>query len=208
MEWSDDGARAAGRLPNGIRLVEGDEAVGDARALFKEGASSLGFDVPLREFARELAGLPGDYAAPAGALLVALRGEQRCGCVAMRALGSGVCEVRRLHVRHPYRSQGLGRRLIEAVAEIARDCGYRAMRIRVLPWMRHAIAGSRWLGFEPIPPDRSGPDAAAQMLELDLTKYQPHRPRVAEEPRGRGAEEQRGKDSSKVHRFAGSKVER
>ena len=178
MDETDKGNGAAGKLCHGIRLSEGNEAVADARLLFKECASSLGFDLSLRDFAHEVAELPGEYVSPTGALLVALCDGQPCGCVAMRPLEAGVCEMKRLHVRHTCRGKGLGRRLVDAVAWIARESGYNAMRVNTLPWMRDAIAGYRSLGFEPLPPHRNNPIAGTQSLELALTGYQPHHPRV------------------------------
>ena len=180
MGETNDGNSAGRGLDHATRFIEGQEAVADARLLFKECACSLGFNVPFRDFARELAELPGEYLSPAGALLVALRYGEPSGCVAMRPLEVGVCEMKRLHVRHTCRGQGLGRRLVIAVARIARNVGYRAMRVDALPWAREVIAGYRSLGFEPLPPHRSGKIARPQSLELNLFGYQPPWARVME----------------------------
>lgn len=169
MDETDKGNRATGKLPYTIRFVDDNEAVRDACLLFKECASSLGFDLRFRDFARELAELPGEYVSPGGALLVAFCDGQPSGCVAMRPLGTGVCEMKRLYVRHTYRGKGLGRQLVETVVKIARESGHKAMRIDTLPWMRQAIAGYRSLGFGPIPPYRYNHIAGTQSLELNLT---------------------------------------
>ncbi len=178
MDWTAKGNGATAKLGPGIRFAVGKDAVRAARLLFKECASSLGFDLCFRDFARELAGLPGEYASPGGALLVAFCGSQPAGCVAMRPRGLGACEMKRLYVRHTWRGRGVERLLVENVAEMAHDSGYRIMRVEALPWMRRAIAGYRSLGFEPPPPTRDHAPTGTHLLELDLTGYRPREPRV------------------------------
>jgi putative acetyltransferase len=174
MDETDKNNGTTGKLPYVIRFVNGNEAVRDARLLFKECcASSFGFDLSFRDFARELAELPGEYASPAGALLVAFCDGLPGGCVAMRPLGTHMCEVKRLYVRHTYRGKGVGRRLVETVVNIACESGYEAIRVNALPWMREAIASYRSLGFEPIPPYRYNRIAGTQSLELRLSGQQP-----------------------------------
>ena len=152
-----------------IHEANGDEIVLQVRILFKEYASALGFDLGFQDFARELDTLPGEYAPPSGALLVAFCNGQLGGCVAMRLLRGSVCEMKRLYVRHSFRGKGVGRALAERAIAAARERGYRAMRLDTLPWMQEAIALYRSLGFVPIPPYRHNPIAGAQFLELALT---------------------------------------
>jgi len=151
-----------------IRSADSDELVLQARILFKEYASSLGFDLGFQDFARELDALPGEYAPPGGALLVAFCAGQPAGCVAMRLLRGSVCEMKRLYVRHQFRGKGVGRGLAERAIASARVCGYRAMRLDTVPWMHEAMALYRSLGFVPISPYRHNPIAGAQFFELHL----------------------------------------
>ena len=65
----------------------------EARTLFSEYAASLGIDLGFQGFESELAGLPGAYAPPSGRLLVARLHGTSAGCVAVRALEPGICEI-------------------------------------------------------------------------------------------------------------------
>src|SRR5689334_2452242 len=69
------------------------------------------FDAPA--FAAELAALPGKYARPRGRLLLAAYAGQPAGCVALRELAAGVCEMKRMFVYPQLQGQGIGRALAE-----------------------------------------------------------------------------------------------
>jgi len=147
------------RVPEDLTLV---------RSLFEEYASSLGFDLSFQDFAREVQSLPGEYASPGGAILLACESDLVQGCVALRPMEKGVCEMKRLFVRPGFRGRAVGRGLAEAAVAEAVAKGYRKMRLDTVPAMLEAAALYRSLGFRAIEPYRANPIPGAMFFEKDL----------------------------------------
>jgi putative acetyltransferase len=139
------------------------------RRLFRSYADWLGVDLCFQGFERELAELPGCYAPPSGRLLIARVGGDVVGCVGLRPLEPGICEMKRLWVEPGFSGAGIGRRLAETIVQSARDIGYGRMRLDTLPERmpaaQHLYAS---LGFREIPPYYDNPLPGVTMLELAL----------------------------------------
>jgi len=154
------------------RIVEaaGAESIALMRALFLEYAESLDFALCFEGFEVELDGLPGEYAAPGGRLLLAMAGDDAAGCVGLCPLpAAGTCEIRRLYVRPAFRGHGLERVLADAAIAAARDMGYRRVQLHTLPeTMAKAMEIYRRAGFTEIAPYQAVPVAGAVYFALDL----------------------------------------
>ena len=138
------------------------------RTLFREYAASLTTDLCFQNFEAELAGLPGKYAPPQGRLLLAWSEREPVGCIAMRPLEDGDCEMKRLWVQPHMRGAKLGRRLVERICEEARAAGYERICLDTLPGMGEAIELYRRMGFRPIDPYVYNPVPGALYLALCL----------------------------------------
>ena len=141
------------------------------RELFREYACEIEVDLCFQGFEQELATLPGRYAPPEGWLLLAMGSDAiASGCVALRNLGQGICEMKRLYVRPAFRGNGAGRLLAIAIVSAAREIGYRAMTLDTLSSMREALALYASLGFRRVEPYYTNPCGNAVFLELPLHK--------------------------------------
>jgi putative acetyltransferase len=99
------------RWPDDCPIVE---------ALFREYVASLAEDISFQNVDDELAALPGKYARPTGAVLIARDGDQAAGAIAYRMVEPGACEMKRLYVRPAWRGSGLGRELADELIMRAR----------------------------------------------------------------------------------------
>jgi ribosomal protein S18 acetylase RimI-like enzyme len=132
-----------------LRHATSEDDLDTARTLFREYAESLDFDLDFQDFEAEMQALPGPYAAPTGAILLAEADGDAAGVVAVKPLDEdGVCEMKRLYVRPDYRRRGIGHALARAVIDVAEDLGYDVMRLDTVASMTAARSLYRSLGFE------------------------------------------------------------
>jgi ribosomal protein S18 acetylase RimI-like enzyme len=151
-----------------VREASPEKDIDTVRALFLEYAESLGFDLCFQEFDRELEELPGEYTLPRGRILLAEEEGKMVGCVALRDLGGGACEMKRLYVRPGFRRGGAGRALASEIVRIAKHEGYEKMRLDTLSSMKTAVVLYKSMGFSEIEPYRFNPISGAVYLELNL----------------------------------------
>lgn len=137
----------------------------DVRALFLEYWAFLEVSPCFQNFEQELSGLPGVY----DPILLSFDSEGGlAGCAALRPLTNTAAEMKRLFVRPEHRGHGLGRRLAEAIIDIARAKGYRSICLDSLPKLEQAIAMYRRMGFHEIAPYYENPAPGVIFMELNL----------------------------------------
>ena len=141
------------------------------REIFREYALGLGVDLCFQGFETELATLPGEYAPPRGALLLASVDGKLAGCCALRPMDTAhypnAGEMKRLYVRKAFRGIGLGRQLAQAALDCARQAGYTSVLLDTLDDMEAARALYEDLGFAEIPPYYHNPIPGAHYLKVD-----------------------------------------
>jgi len=168
---SADGNRIIQDVRDPVELIPATlpEHFEQCRALFLEYGSSLGFSLCFQSFDEEVKSLPGAYGPPDGILLIARRGDHAAGCIALRKLRTGICEMKRLYVRPDDRGRGLGRMLVERLIAEARAHGYELMRLDTIESaMKDAVELYRRMGFKEIAPYSTIPIESALWMELLL----------------------------------------
>jgi ribosomal protein S18 acetylase RimI-like enzyme len=147
------------------------------RELFQEYGRSIGIDLSFQGFDEELASLPGKYAPPFGAVIIACCDAVPCGCVALRRIDERTCEMKRLYVRPGNRGLRIGAELVTRIIETAKARGYQSMRLDTLPSMASAVSLYRSFGFREIDPYIFNPIPSALFMEKTLLKSaQPRSP--------------------------------
>ena len=151
-----------------MKIVLAYDALDDIRTIFREYADSLGVSLGFQSFENELLTLPGRYALPAGRLYMAYEDGAAAGCAALRPLGKGLCEMKRLYVRPAFRQGGIGVELARKIVDDAAEIGYRRIVLDTLETMTEATRLYGRLGFRVIEPYYHNPLPGAMYYGLDL----------------------------------------
>lgn len=139
------------------------------RKLFREYEKELQLDLCFQGFEEELQNLPGKYAKPEGRIYIAYKEGKSAGCIAMRKLEDGICEMKRLFVRDEYKGLSIGRALVEKLIGEAEFEGYSKMRLDTFPpKMAKAVNLYTAYGFREIAPYYDNPHEGAIFMELEL----------------------------------------
>lgn len=150
------------------RVVTGGRDLEEIRTLFEEYAGWVAVDLSFQGFVEELAGLPGEYVAPHGTLLLCEVDGLSAGCVAVRRWQAQACEMKRLYVRPRFQGLGCGRFLAERAISWAMKAGYGRMVLDTLPAMSAAQRLYEGIGFRDIEPYRANPVPGARFMALEL----------------------------------------
>jgi len=149
--------------------IQSGPALEDIRALFLEYARGLNFNLCFQNFDKELEQLPGVYGQPLGRLILCEVDGKPAGCVALKSLEPGICELKRLFVRPEFRGRQLGLRLTQYIVNEARMIGYTAMRLDTIRGtMDNAIRLYQSVVFKEIAAYYDNPVPNAHYMELKL----------------------------------------
>ncbi|HWR01439.1 MAG TPA: GNAT family N-acetyltransferase [Chlorobaculum sp.] len=148
--------------------VSTEEQLKIVRELFEEYASSLDYEICFQNFAAELAELPGCYAPPSGRLSLAFHNGLAAGCVALRRVEYGVCEMKRLYVRPEFRGLGIGKALADLTVRQAREIGYKSIRLDTVGSMQTAQFIYESMGFTDTEPYSFKTPEGVRHMELTL----------------------------------------
>jgi len=154
--------------PYSIFRATSGEHYARARRIIEDYERWLGVDLGFQNFKEELESLATMYGPPKGALLLAEMDGDDAGCVALRDMGQGTAEMKRLYVAPDYRGLGIGRSLTEDFILVARSLGYSAVRLDTIPRLGVAYTIYQKFGFRKIRPYTYNPDPDAIFLELTL----------------------------------------
>lgn len=139
------------------------------RARYRETPKMIDTYYDAAAWENELRSLQEQYSAPNGALLLAVNADQQAGCVAMRKLDDGICEMKRLYVRAPFHKFGIGRSLCEHLLGCARDRGFHRMRLETGDEQVEAQTLYRSMGFHDIGPYHAHPvELLRRMVFMEL----------------------------------------
>jgi len=88
---------------------------------------------------------PADFSPPGGAYVVGWVGETPACGGGVKALGDLTAELKRIYVHPRFRGRGVGRSLVDALEDTARELGHRGVRLDspTAPWPTYLKAGYR-----------------------------------------------------------------
>ena len=93
---------------------------------------------------------PSDFTPPTGAFLVIYAGGKPVAGGGLKRDEDGVAEIKRMYVVPEARRQGLGRQLLEALEDRARELGYARIRLDTGARQPHSQAMYERAGYHPI----------------------------------------------------------
>ncbi len=156
-----------------IIAVNNGELTEETKLLFREYEKWLNVSLCFQGFEEEVNSLPGKYALPEGRLYLVKYNGKYSGCIALRKIEDGICEMKRLFLKEDVRGKGIGRELVEKIINDAKEIGYKKMRLDTIKEkMPNAVAMYEKYGFVEIKPYYHNPNPHTLFMELDLTKIE------------------------------------
>lgn len=137
--------------------------------LFTEYASQIGVDLGFQDFDSEIQNIESQYSRPNGVVFIVYHDrEQPIGCFGIRSFEDAICELKRMYIKEEARGRGIGKRILHKSLKIAKELGYKTMRLDTLPDMHSAIGLYKKIGFYEIEPYRFNPIKGTKYFEINL----------------------------------------
>jgi GNAT superfamily N-acetyltransferase len=133
-----------------FRAERSDESPG--RELFAELDALFNAQYPGRAAKPGSVTTPAEMTPPTGAFLVGYEEGQAVAIGGLRALGDGVCEIKRMYVVPDARSRGVGRALLAALEDAGRQLGFHTVRLDAGEEQKHSRVLFANTGYREIPP--------------------------------------------------------
>jgi len=137
----------------------------NAAVLFKEYALWLGIDLQFQNFDSELVTLPTVYGPPNGAIILGWFNDECVACVAIRGISNGIAELKRMYVKPACQEKGVGTQLLKQALTMAKDLGYKSIKLDTLSHMQNAIRLYENNGFERTNAYYHNPNKSAVYME-------------------------------------------
>lgn len=154
-------------MPDCIHVFTNEEYA-EAAGLFREYAAWLNIDLGFQKFEEELKALKTMYAPPYGGIILAKKGNEITGSIAIRKIENDTAELKRMYVRPLYQQQGIGANLLKEALLLAKNSGYKKIQLDTLSSMTPAINLYKKNGFYEIPPYYHNPESNAVYFEKIL----------------------------------------
>lgn len=154
-----------------ILEVNTPELINEITHLFRDYEKWLNVSLCFQGFEEEVNTLPGKYAPPDGRLYIVKYNDRFSGCIALRKIEDGICEMKRLYLKEELRGKGIGNLLVTRIIQDAKDIGYKTMRLDTIKEkMPKAVEIYTKHGFVETDPYYHNPNPHTLFMELDLTK--------------------------------------
>lgn len=144
------------------------EELEEVREIFIEYADFLQVDLCFQDFEKELQTLHEVYFPPMGCIILAKEDKKVLGCVALKPIGEGVCEMKRSYVRPEARGKAFGKLLVEELINFARKAEYKIMKLDTITSLKEAIKLYQSKGFIKTEPYVYNPLSDVLYFELTL----------------------------------------
>jgi ribosomal protein S18 acetylase RimI-like enzyme len=108
------------------------------------------------------------YNLPTGGIILCKKDDEYIACVGIRKIDETNCELKRMFVQLQYHKLGIGSVLLQKAMGLAKDCGYKTIKLDTLNHMTPAINLYKKNGFYEVTPYYHNPNETAVYMQKQL----------------------------------------